>query len=87
MAPGTSLGLFWALGGESFPPAGGDFLTSILAIGEKMELYRFAVDLGKLALRIAEKHGSSGEKCDVKIWGEGGDPAILVVGMCKISFL
>ncbi|KAG6837910.1 hypothetical protein H0H93_013063 [Arthromyces matolae] len=136
MVPGTALGVFWALG----------------AVAEKRELYRFSVDLGKLAIMIAEKHGSAGEKCraqvlfcamvsgydsvhiraniarlekaikygngagdrmytciasvhalvarlyvcqhlselleaaeecfgDVKLWGEGGDPAILAIGV------
>ncbi|KAK7468476.1 Chk1 protein kinase [Stygiomarasmius scandens] len=47
ISPGTALGFFWALGGAA----------------ERRELYRFSVDLAKLALRIAEIHGSSGEKC------------------------
>ncbi|KAF6766466.1 dual-domain HisK/Mak2 protein kinase [Ephemerocybe angulata] len=47
MAPGTALGFFWALG----------------AAAERRELYRFSSDLAKLALRIAETHGSSSEKC------------------------
>ncbi|KAF9015434.1 dual-domain HisK/Mak2 protein kinase [Cyathus striatus] len=47
MAPGTALGFFWALG----------------AAAERRELYRFSADLGKLALRIAARHGSMGEKC------------------------
>ncbi|KAG6919550.1 hypothetical protein DXG01_004213 [Tephrocybe rancida] len=51
MAPGTALGFFWALG----------------AVAEKKELYRFSVDLGKLALMIAEKHGGSGEKCRAQV--------------------
>ncbi|KAG6891107.1 hypothetical protein C0995_014197 [Termitomyces sp. Mi166 len=100
---GTALGFFWALG----------------AVAEKRELYRFSLDLGKLALMIAEKHGSGGEICraqvlfcamvsgydslhvraniarlekaikygngagdrDAKTWAEGGDPAILAVGV------
>ncbi|RDB29051.1 Peroxide stress-activated histidine kinase mak2 [Hypsizygus marmoreus] len=51
MSPGTALGFFWALG----------------AAAEKRELYRFSTDLGKLALRIAEKYGSSGEKCRAQV--------------------
>jgi len=46
MSPGTTLGFFWALG----------------AAAEKRELYRFSVDLGKLALKIADKHAQSGDK-------------------------
>jgi hypothetical protein len=34
----------------------------ITAAAEGRELYRFSVDLAKLALRIAERHGTSGEK-------------------------
>jgi len=29
---------------------------------ERRELYRFSTDMGKLALSIADKHGSTGEK-------------------------
>lgn len=29
---------------------------------ERRELYRFSSDVAKLALRIADKHGTSGEK-------------------------
>jgi hypothetical protein len=47
MAPGTALGFFWALG----------------VAAERRELYRFSTDMGKLALSIADKHGSTGEKC------------------------
>ncbi|KAF9654281.1 histidine kinase [Thelephora ganbajun] len=47
MSPGTSMGFFWVLGVSA----------------ERRELYRFSADLGKLALRIAEKHGSSMDKC------------------------
>ncbi|KAA1468392.1 histidine kinase [Dentipellis sp. KUC8613] len=47
MSPGTALGFFWTLG----------------AAAEKKELYRFSADLGKLALRIAQRHGTSSEKC------------------------
>ncbi|TFK30704.1 dual-domain HisK/Mak2 protein kinase [Coprinopsis marcescibilis] len=51
MAPGTALGFFWALG----------------AAAERREMYRFSADLAKLALRIAERHGSSAEKCRAQV--------------------
>ncbi|KAF9056453.1 histidine kinase [Panaeolus papilionaceus] len=51
MAPGTALGFFWALG----------------VAAEKRELHRFSADLAKLALQIAERHGSSGEKCRAQV--------------------
>ncbi|KAN0121467.1 histidine kinase [Russula decolorans] len=47
ISPGTALGFFWALG----------------AAAERRELYRFSVDLGKLALRIAERHGTNADRC------------------------
>ncbi|KAI0307475.1 histidine kinase [Multifurca ochricompacta] len=47
MSPGTALGFFWALG----------------AAAERKELYRFSVDLGKLALRIAERYGTNADRC------------------------
>lgn len=47
ISPGTSLGFFWATG----------------ASAERRELFRFSVDLGKLALRVAYMHGGSLEKC------------------------
>lgn len=47
MSPGTAVGFFWALG----------------AAAETRELYRFSADLGRLALNIADRHGSSGDKC------------------------
>ncbi|KAH9964567.1 hypothetical protein BC827DRAFT_1265837 [Russula dissimulans] len=47
MSPGTALGFFWTLG----------------ASAERKELYRFSVDLGKLALRIAERHGTNADRC------------------------
>ncbi|KAI0005369.1 hypothetical protein BJV74DRAFT_875326 [Russula compacta] len=47
MSPGTALGFFWALG----------------AAAERKELYRFSVDLGRLALRIAERHGTNADRC------------------------
>lgn len=37
-------------------------MLPIQAAAEKRELYRFSSDLGKLALLIADRHGSSGEK-------------------------
>lgn len=37
-------------------------LIVYIAAAEQRELYRFSADLGKLALRIAERHGSTGEK-------------------------
>ncbi|TFY83386.1 hypothetical protein EWM64_g624 [Hericium alpestre] len=49
MSPGTALGFFWTLG----------------AAAEKKELYRFSADLGKLALRIADKHGTNSERCSM----------------------
>ncbi|KAF8061003.1 hypothetical protein FPV67DRAFT_1673829 [Lyophyllum atratum] len=51
MSPGTAVGLFWAVG----------------AAAEKRGLYRFSADLGKLALKIAEMHGHSGEKCRAQV--------------------
>lgn len=47
ISPGTSLGFFWVIG----------------AAAERRELFKFSVDLGKLALRIAHLHGGSMEKC------------------------
>ncbi len=35
---------------------------SIVGAAEQRELYRFSADLARLALRIAERHGSSSEK-------------------------
>ncbi|PBL00451.1 histidine kinase [Armillaria gallica] len=51
MAPGTALGFFFALGGAA----------------EQRELYRFSADLARLALRIAERHGSNSEKCRAQV--------------------
>ncbi|KAL0581381.1 Chk1 protein kinase [Marasmius crinis-equi] len=51
ITPGTALGVFWALGGAA----------------EQRELYRFSAGLGKLALRIADQHGSSSEKCRANV--------------------
>ncbi|KAI0047651.1 histidine kinase [Auriscalpium vulgare] len=47
ISPGTALGFFWALG----------------AAAERRELYRFSADLGKLALRIADRYGTNSDKC------------------------
>lgn len=63
MAPGTALGFFWALGGTltlTRHIIHSEFI--LLAAAEKRELYRFSSDLGKLALKIADKYGSNGEK-------------------------
>jgi len=46
MSAGTALGFFWVLP----------------ATAERRGLYRFATDLGRLALKIADKHGSISEK-------------------------
>lgn len=35
---------------------------SMIGAAERRDLYRFSSDLAKLALRIADVHGSSGEK-------------------------
>ncbi|KAF8349828.1 hypothetical protein F5887DRAFT_942564 [Amanita rubescens] len=51
ITPGSTLGFFWALG----------------AAAERRELYRFSTDLAKLALRIADKHGNSGDKCRAQV--------------------
>ncbi|KAJ8091390.1 Chk1 protein kinase [Marasmius tenuissimus] len=51
ITPGTALGVFWALGGAA----------------EQRELYRFSAGLGKLALRIADQHGTSVEKCRANV--------------------
>lgn len=45
----------------------GTALGFFWALGERREMYRFSVDLGKLALRIADRHGSSGEKCRAQV--------------------
>ncbi|KIK70394.1 hypothetical protein GYMLUDRAFT_89430 [Collybiopsis luxurians FD-317 M1] len=47
ISTGTGLGFFWALSGAA----------------ERREMYRFSSDLAKLALRIVDIHGNSGEKC------------------------
>jgi hypothetical protein len=38
-----------------------------LGAAERRELYRFSVDLAKLGLRVAERHGSSMEKCRAQV--------------------
>ncbi|CAA7259981.1 unnamed protein product [Cyclocybe aegerita] len=38
-----------------------------LGAAERRELYRFSTDIAKLALRIADRHGSSGEKCRAQV--------------------
>jgi hypothetical protein len=37
-------------------------LSTFAAAAERKELYRFSVDLGKLALRIAERHGTNADR-------------------------
>ena len=37
------------------------------AAAERKELYRFSVDLGKLALRIAERHGTNADRWYVSL--------------------
>ncbi|KDQ54896.1 hypothetical protein JAAARDRAFT_196280 [Jaapia argillacea MUCL 33604] len=51
ISPGTPLGFFWALS----------------AAAERRGLYRFSADLGKLAIRIAERYGGSYEKCRAQV--------------------
>jgi hypothetical protein len=69
MSPGTALGFFWALAGVYHD--GLSAITSCLvtsaAAAERKELYRFSVDLGKLALRIAECHGTNADRWHVPI--------------------
>ncbi len=38
-----------------------------VAAAERKELYRFSVDLGRLALRIAERHGTNADRWYVSI--------------------
>ncbi|KAJ7693555.1 dual-domain HisK/Mak2 protein kinase [Mycena rosella] len=47
MSPGSAIGFFWALG----------------AAAERKDLYRLSVDLAQVALKIADRHGGSGDKC------------------------
>jgi hypothetical protein len=63
MSPGTALGFFWALGGVDrhiLPTVSS--LIALAAAAERKELYRFSVDLGKLALRIVERHGTNADR-------------------------
>jgi hypothetical protein len=65
MSPSTGIGFFWALGGVtmlSVWPTYHILLTSGSAAAGRREMYRFSVDLAKLALDIAELHGGSKEK-------------------------
>lgn len=68
MSPGTALGFFWALVGvyRECLSAIACLVTSAAA-AERKELYRFSVDLGKLALRIAERHGTNADRWHVPI--------------------
>jgi len=38
-------------------------LIMLAAAAERKELYRFSVDLGKLALGIAERYGTNADRC------------------------
>ncbi|KAF7784549.1 hypothetical protein Agabi119p4_714 [Agaricus bisporus var. burnettii] len=51
MVPGVASGIFWTVPGTA----------------ERRGLYRFAVDLGRLALEIADRRGTMGEKCRVQV--------------------
>ncbi|KAF5355680.1 hypothetical protein D9756_004007 [Leucocoprinus leucothites] len=51
MSSGTASGFFWALP----------------AAAEQRGLYRFAADLGKLALQVADKYGSMATKCRAQV--------------------
>lgn len=64
MSPGTAVGFFWALGGIFIPESTLICVLTrlIIAAAETRELYRFSADLGRLALNIADRHGSSGDK-------------------------
>jgi hypothetical protein len=62
---GCHLGLPWVSFGlwEVHPTGVSEFFHSYISRSSgRRELYRFSADLAKLALRIAERHGSSGEK-------------------------
>ena len=37
-------------------------IAIFIAAAERRELYRFSVDLGRLALRIAERHGTNADR-------------------------
>jgi hypothetical protein len=63
MSPGTALGFFWVLGGVyCYFLSATTFLIALAASAERKELYRFSVDLGKLALRIVEQHGTNADR-------------------------
>lgn len=51
MVPGVASGIFWTVPGTA----------------ERRGLYRFAVDLGRLALEIADRRGTMGEKWSVTL--------------------
>ena len=68
MSPGTALGFFWALAGVYYKYLSVmTCLVTSAAAAERKELYRFSVDLGKLALRIAERHGTNADRWYVPI--------------------
>lgn len=59
----TALGFFWALGGRSHLLCSCEpLIKRRQAVADRRDLLRFSVDLGKLALCIAEKHGTSSDK-------------------------
>jgi hypothetical protein len=63
MSPGTALGFFWALGGVYCQRISAKYCSLICAASaERKGLYRFSVDLGKLALRIVERHGTNADR-------------------------
>jgi len=62
MSPGTALGFFWTLGGMHLFLIPIALLIAFSASAERKELYRFSVDLGKLALRIAERYGTNADR-------------------------
>ena len=65
ISPGMALGFFWALGGLYFQACFCHSSGIQLSVAERRELYRFSADLAKVALRIAERYGTSGEKWSV----------------------
>jgi hypothetical protein len=66
MSPGTALGFFWALGGvDRYISSTINYLIALTAAAERKQLYRFSVDLGKLALRIVERHGTNADRWHV----------------------
>lgn len=64
MSPGTAIGFFWALGGTSLYQWAtlSHRFTNSLAAAERKDLYRLSVDLAQVALKIADRHGGSGDK-------------------------